>query len=342
MKSLMIALIPGHDEKSSGAVNYKKESEYSWASRILIKVKKILDQNYTVGIIDRNKGRGISGALKLAGEMSSTISLELHFNAASGNPKGCEALALRGNKEQFLFADYMTDALNLQYGFIERANDGVVEVASGQRAFENVAKIKSNGIKYGCLLEPCFSHKSPDAEKVFSNDNLFAETIAKAIDYFIRKHIAVNTPINADGISPKFIEMVKAYRSFPIEKESLKVVTVAQWLLESGKGLSELFQKYNNAGGMKWRVLNPIVKGTAPVEYKACDGIGTYASCDSFETFFRYYWAFIGRSPYKGWQNHDSIDYIQHIKDNGYAQDKAYVGKVESLLPLAKRLLESV
>jgi len=140
-------------------------------------------------------------------------------------------------------------------------------------------------------------------------------------------------------VTDRFFELVKTYANMEIEYPSLKAVTIAQWMLETGKGKSLLFTKYMNAGGIKWR---PEMEGFGkPVDYNAHDGLDDYVAFFSLEHFVRGYWRFIERAPYKGWRAHtvNPMDYIRFIKKCGYAEDDSYPEKVEKLLPEATALL---
>jgi N-acetylmuramoyl-L-alanine amidase len=55
------------------------------------------------------------------------------------------------------------------------------------------------------------------------------------------------------AVTPLFTELVKDYALAIIEFEHLKPVTLAQWMLESGRGSSNLAAKHLNFAGLKWR-----------------------------------------------------------------------------------------
>jgi N-acetylmuramoyl-L-alanine amidase len=141
-------------------------------------------------------------------------------------------------------------------------------------------------------------------------------------------------------VSDKFKELAKIYSKATIEFPNLKAVTLAQWILESGRGTSVLFKDYHNAAGMKWREeMAPFGK---PVKYGAHDGDDTYVFFNSLEDFTKGYWRFIDRSPYAGWREHagNPEAYITFLKKCGYAEDPNYVSKVISLIPEATELLK--
>lgn len=134
-------------------------------------------------------------------------------------------------------------------------------------------------------------------------------------------------------------ELVRYARSAAIPAPGLRAVTLAQWILESGRGTSALAQQHANFGGLKWR---DEMKGYAtPVTYGAHDGVDTYCKFDDVQTFIKGYWRFIARSVYSGWEAFadDPSGYIGFLKGRGYAADATYPAKVLALLPEAESLL---
>ncbi|MGV8120447.1 MAG: glucosaminidase domain-containing protein [Candidatus Xenobiia bacterium LiM19] len=108
-------------------------------------------------------------------------------------------------------------------------------------------------------------------------------------------------------------DLAAAYVKSTIEYPHLKVITLAQWLLESGRGTSVLAVEHKNFGGLKWR---DEMKGFAgPVEYEAHDGKDSYCKFESYDKFIEGYWHFLDRSPYKGWRDHsqDPVNFISFI-----------------------------
>lgn len=141
-------------------------------------------------------------------------------------------------------------------------------------------------------------------------------------------------------------DLVKEYAATPIKAPRLKIVTLAQWALESGFASSELAREHNNFGGLKFRArvnrgreTDPLA---TPVDYQAHDGEDVYCKFGSLGDFILGYWAFIENgSMYDGWEAYgdDASGYIGHLKKNGYAGDPAYVGKVLDLLPRIRRMV---
>jgi N-acetylmuramoyl-L-alanine amidase len=97
-----------------------------------------------------------------------------------------------------------------------------------------------------------------------------------------------------------FDELVTRYKAAPIAFPDLKPVTLAQWILESGRGTSGLAMEHLNFGGLKWR--SEMVGFATPVEFEAHDGHDFYCKFGSLDAFIVGYWKFLSRSPYDGWE----------------------------------------
>ena len=102
---------------------------------------------------------------------------------------------------------------------------------------------------------------------------------------------------------PAHNELIKrlasVYVGERIRHPKLRDVTMAQWLLESGRGTSGLATEHLNFGGLKWR---PEMIGFATkVEFEAHDGVDFYCKFATLENFINGYWRFLERAPYSGW-----------------------------------------
>jgi N-acetylmuramoyl-L-alanine amidase len=123
-----------------------------------------------------------------------------------------------------------------------------------------------------------------------------------------------------------------------IRHPQLKAVTLAQWLLESGRGTSDLAKLHYNFGGLKWRPEMGLF--ATKIRYQAHDGADDYCKFASLESFISGYWAFIGRPPYSGWEQHVATgeDYIRYIGKT-YTPKPSYPDDVLGLVAEAKALL---
>lgn len=80
-----------------------------------------------------------------------------------------------------------------------------------------------------------------------------------------------------------FDDLVGRYRAARIAYESLKPVTLAQWMLESGRGTSRLAAEHLNFGGLKWR--SEMLGFATPVAYEASDGLDYYCAFATLDDF---------------------------------------------------------
>jgi N-acetylmuramoyl-L-alanine amidase len=140
-------------------------------------------------------------------------------------------------------------------------------------------------------------------------------------------------------------DFVTTIRDADIEFEHLKKVQLAQAILESGRGSSDLFKLHGNPFGMKYR---PEMSGIAiPVTYEANDGKDTYCKFVTLEDAIRGYWIFIDRPVYSGWRTSISSPdaYIKFIAFAGYiggdsTAKQVYVDKVANFFDEASKLLK--
>jgi len=142
-------------------------------------------------------------------------------------------------------------------------------------------------------------------------------------------------------MNKKIIELAEIIK-ISKEAEQRKIAILAQAIHETGLGTSELFQKHNNAFGLKWRGELGL-ENVYSHDYKASDGYDNYMGANTLLDGFSYYLKFIERDVYKGWgsalASGGALGYIKHLKTKGYATDPDYVEKVENYFNEAKNLL---
>jgi N-acetylmuramoyl-L-alanine amidase/Mannosyl-glycoprotein endo-beta-N-acetylglucosaminidase len=143
------------------------------------------------------------------------------------------------------------------------------------------------------------------------------------------------------AVTPLFMELVKDYALAAIEFEHLKPVTIAQWMLESGRGSSKLATEHLNFAGLKWR--EEMVGFASKISYVAHDGTDCYCEFATKEKFIQGYWRFIDRPPYAGWRNDAATgaSYIEFVGPR-YTPTAGYASAVLNLLGEAQGLLSSV
>ncbi|MBD2424512.1 glucosaminidase domain-containing protein [Phormidium sp. FACHB-1136] len=145
-----------------------------------------------------------------------------------------------------------------------------------------------------------------------------------------------------------YVQAVATIDKIPDPSRSLRVVQLAQGIVESARGTSHLFQEAGNPGGLKWRD-NIDDKYTDKITHKIWLKTPTepngehWCKWKTAEHAAIGYWRFVDRpnSPYKGWEGYSDNPegYLQHIWDKGYAADPSYVSKIKSVFPEAKDLL---
>jgi hypothetical protein len=134
-------------------------------------------------------------------------------------------------------------------------------------------------------------------------------------------------------------DLVSTARTADIPAPALRAAMLAQWMLESSRGSSELARLHCNFSGLKWR--SGMEGFATPVRLADRDGGDSYCAFADFPAFIRGYWRFIGRAPYEGWWSFagDPIGFIRFIYDGGFATSAGFADAVLELLPEAARLL---
>ncbi|MNZ43302.1 N-acetylmuramoyl-L-alanine amidase AmiC precursor [compost metagenome] len=137
-----------------------------------------------------------------------------------------------------------------------------------------------------------------------------------------------------------FDDLVGRYKALNIAFPALKPVTLAQWILESGRGTSPLATQHLNFGGLKWR--SEMVGFATPVEHEAHDGLDFYCKFSSLDAFIIGYWKFLSRTPYKGWEEHAAESpeaFMRFVGPIYNPAGAAYVNQVLALLNEATQRL---
>jgi N-acetyl-anhydromuramyl-L-alanine amidase AmpD len=137
-------------------------------------------------------------------------------------------------------------------------------------------------------------------------------------------------------------DLISIYRGYSAKPEQLKKASLAQWILESGRGTSELARNYLNFAGLKYR--DRMAGYATPVTYTGADKVTTtYCKFGSISEFIDGYWNFITSpgAPYKDWQKYenDAQGYLEYIAKAGYCPLPGYVEQVSRAIPEAVTLL---
>ena len=143
-------------------------------------------------------------------------------------------------------------------------------------------------------------------------------------------------------MSELFDNLISTYKSMNIAFPDLKPVTVAQWILESGRGESSLATMHLNFAGLKWR--EEMVGFAIPVQHEAHDGIDFYCKFASLREFVTGYWKFLTREPYEGWETRAEQgpnEFIGFIGPIFNPAGQTYVNQVLSLVNEATQRLNA-
>jgi len=98
---------------------------------------------------------------------------------------------------------------------------------------------------------------------------------------------------------------VQALKETSVEFEHLKVIQLAQAILESGRGGSDLFKLHGNPFGMKFRKEMRAIADHVSFTDSAGE-TDSYCKFDDLEEAVKGYWLFIDRPVYSGWRTSSS------------------------------------
>ncbi len=138
-----------------------------------------------------------------------------------------------------------------------------------------------------------------------------------------------------------FDDLVARYKTTNIAFPALKPVTLAQWILESGRGASRLATEHLNFAGLKWR--SEMLGFATPVAHEAHDGLDFYCKFAGLDAFIVGYWKFLSRSPYAGWEERAAASpeaFMRFVGPIYNPAGSAYVTQVLALVPEATRRLD--
>lgn len=244
--------------------------------------------------------------------------VSIHFNAFNKSAHGTEVFATSPSGRAIALPVVREIA---ELGFFNRG------VKDGSHLY-----VVKNTNAPAILIECCFIDASKD--KAIYNTDKMVSAIVRGLT---GKDVGAIAPpvMGAD----KWGEFVCALRDTELEFPALKVVQLAQAILESGRGTSKLFTEHKNPYGMKYRPEMATIASKA--SYKAHDGVDDYCAFKSVEDAVKGYWLFIDRAPYKGWREHGASPegYVRHLVESGYATDSKYLRKVLDVLDEARWLL---
>jgi hypothetical protein len=261
---------------------------------------------------------------QIANSAGVDIFVSIHLNAFNGKAYGTEVFAMSESGRNIA-----TSVLNhiTQLGFFNRG------VKDGSRLY-----VLRHTIMPAILVECCFLDNQNDMNRFDVEKMANAITLGLTRQYSTQSQQYGLYTTNLE-VGDKWLEFIRLLKTASIEYPLLKPAQLAQAILESGRGKSQLFLQHNNPYGMKWR--REMQSVAIPTQYIAHDGQEEYCKFTTLENAVHGYWNFINRTPYKGWKlyTHNPDTYLKFIVEAGYSQDKEYLNKLLRLLPEATDLL---
>lgn len=214
----------------------------------------------------------------IANNASVDVYVSIHFNAFNNQAHGTEVFA--ASSKGSALAQKVLDAI-CPLGFFNRG------VKNGSHLY-----VLKNTNMPAILVECCFIDSARDMD-LFDADKM-ACAIVKGLT---GQSVAIPD-------TDKWSQFVRVLKSTAIQYPQLKVAQLAQAIVESGRGKSELFSIHNNPYGLKWRTEMSAIAQS--VSYQAHDGLDSYCKFKTLEDAVKGYWLFIGREPYRGWEKYSS------------------------------------
>jgi len=134
--------------------------------------------------------RSVANAVKKITNKMRSYGISLHIN--SGGGLGSENLIAKGTKDVFdnLFADKLSDVLEVALGIPQRRDDGVFEVGDSHNGAGMIKGMRDVNC-IDTIVEPVFDHLHEQAEAIAGNPNRYALILTETIIicYLIRGFI---------------------------------------------------------------------------------------------------------------------------------------------------------
>ena len=359
-----LAIVVGHTARSQGATALSppfpadspttplsERNEYSWNRDLALKIKERADRAGIRCAIFFRDGVGIEGAYAAVRDWSPKATVELHFNAATGNARG--SLVLYGHDASKSWATALQNGFVKLYDRQGRSEDRGVFIPGPDSPYRRgIASVTQ--LHPSALIEPFFGDNQTDATLGVQKKDGLADTILAAFASFVGIAAPATSPGPTAGLGPVVTvpvaaipdvpllrDLIATYRAFtpmvptltPAVVARLKSITLAQWIEETGWARSELAARHFNFAGMKAKSEVDAILREVPaskVQYLAHDGLDTYLEFGGIRDFIRGYFMFLERSPYRGWHAmaerspHDFIRFIART----WAQREGYASRV--------------
>ncbi len=136
-------------------------------------------------------------------------------------------------------------------------------------------------------------------------------------------------------------DLIHACNRANVPAPGLRLVTLAQWALDSSFGTAPLARAHRNYGALKFRArVNADRQLATPVDIDTAHGTETFCAFPSLDAFIAGYWAFVdGGEMYAGWRDFadDPAGFIAHLHRGGYSAAPDYVARVLELMPTVRQ-----
>ena len=298
-----VAIMPGHGGPDPGAVNLyyeQTERDYNWKEGLALS-DKLKEVGYQVLICrDEHVDVSLSVMQERANDFGADICYCLHHNAFNKQVSGWGVYYATDNSKELAEKVCESFRNNLT---IDSHGNGLKHATTSHypRVYNCIKKCNMPTV----LLESCFIDNNEDCEWLMEGGWL--DVVESLFD-------VVFDGVIADNITPHDLceIYIETYRKGLIDLPRLMAISFAQWILETGWCKSELAQNAFNFGGLKDR---PEVNRGGNYDYKG----EKYERFDSPEDFFRGYWEFLDRTPYKNFNQNkqkfknDPIGFIKTI-----------------------------
>jgi hypothetical protein len=371
-----LAVMVGHSRRSLGVSALSppfppalEAEEYHWNSELALQIKALADKHGIRCKIFYRDGHDIPGAYEVVKAWGPRASIELHFNCDGPGTQGTETWY--GHGSSIPWAAKLQSRIVRLYGRKGGSDRGTKDArtTAPHRALTSTTQVQPSA-----LIEPFFGSSLDDCEMAVARKPALARAIIEAYAELAGIDLpgdgpaaapAAPTPQPVPASPPPPPPAAAANPSSPlpglpespliarlrhlylgaetqIAYPGLKIVTLAQWALESSWGTSGLAQEHFNFGGMKGIAeISHLSDIATVVQYQAHDGWDRYLRFASLQNFITGYWRFLERSPYRGWKEHAGRDrdFISFIARKWAPSDAQYTTKI---LDIADRIRRSL
>lgn len=173
-----LAIVVGHTRASPGAFGQApiNQNEYFWNSGLAerMKLHAAATPGITAEIFLRDQG-GIAGAYRRAKEWGANASIELHFNASSGNVSGTETIYVTDRSKPF--AKAVQDAMVATMGLRNRK----IKLPWAGRGRDSLTQLDVPQI----TVEPFFGTNPDDCERAVAKQDDLATALVDAAKEFL-------------------------------------------------------------------------------------------------------------------------------------------------------------